>query len=169
MIRIKDKRGTTLAELLISLSLIMVVMLPVGLVLINNTKFFNEITENSDIQRKAQIAMKEVQDILYVSKGITEVETGQVADGGFSEIKSMKVLLPSGVRRIIQVSGEGNLLIDSEFITDGILLEARPTKGTFANTDGVDLRITCSKEEVENRGNENLRIVNRIYFRNMGY
>lgn len=156
----------TLTELIISLSLNMVVMVPVGLVLINNTRFFNDIAEDTDTQRKVQIAMKELQDILYVSEGIYKVETGHDTGRGFVLIKSMEVLMPSGVRRKISVNENGNLSIDSRIVAEGILLEARPTDGTFTNTPGVELRMTG---RIKNAENGDLRIINRIYFRNTGY
>ncbi|WP_268049749.1 type II secretion system protein [Clostridium ganghwense] len=181
------KKGFTLIEVLIVISILGIVMIPLSNFFFTNYKALNEVSKQVDLQSEGEKAIKKIVDFAIGSKGILEVKKGaedlsRKTNGGNIDRIVFKTVDDSGsdLYEIFEVadnklwhgtSGDSNKIIDKDgslsanevsgmVIAENIQVVNLGASESFINADGVKLIIVLSKDKVTSS------VESEVYFRN---
>ena len=166
----KNKRGYTLVELILVISIIGVIITAIGSFLINNYKLFYKGDNQINIQNELQISMAYIVNNIMESSRVESIYDGNneslLSESGSVEVKGIVFLTTGGDRVTIERDSDNNLYMtksSSEKVKIGesiISFKVSPLNSNFSNASGVKIELTGKGDEYT------VKINNAVYFRN---
>lgn len=159
--KILNKNGVTLIELLLVISLISIVTIPLFSLFITYTNTFNIEDFELELQQHGQFAIDFVSDIIIQSRNISYIEENI----NESTIKTISFIDNDNKVHTFRISNNSLKYGNTEVANyiKNISIKLIPSKlklNEFKDAIGVKIIINLSKNK------ENYRINNAIYFRN---
>lgn len=184
---LKNRRGITLVELIVALSLVMVVMIPLSSFFITNYKNLYKVDKQIEAQRQAEKSINNLADILINSKAALDrsyisnnpslsVEriVFSLMDGSFAVLQYMDTN-SDGRRDSINAKNTSDIdyVIQAAEISETIKAKnvdyfnviLKPDDSNIANSSMAVLTITVS-DSGEAEGDETVTVSSEIYMRN---
>lgn len=171
--RLMDRNGFTVLELLISLAFIGLLILMITTLFLTNINSYNREDIILELQYHGQVAINYFLDRVMEAKGIVEIIDINNIDSlnKDSEIKLKKVIFRTNDNGVIFEVKPNNKFFYGEGIAgsatteiadyiESISLEPKPLGKTFLDADGIEITINLSK------GNTNESYSTMVFFRN---
>lgn len=186
-LRIKvKKRGFTLIEVLITVAILGIVMIPLSNFFFTNYNTLNKVSKQIDLQSEGEKGIKKIVNSAIESKGIVEVRGGGKELGEENTAENIdrivfKTVDDSGndIYKVFEVAdnklwhgtGDKNKIIDKDeslssnevsgmVIAENIQFVNVGAIESFINADGIKLTIVLSKDNVTSS------VESEVYFRN---
>jgi type II secretory pathway pseudopilin PulG len=191
---VKNEKGFTVVEIVLVMSLVSLLLVPIGSLFLSNIRSSISTSENSNLQDKAQQIMQAFRtDCLYASRISTcKINGTPSMDAGSTNGNSFVITLvhPTSTGEAEEtyiyerddanntyvftkkdggVSGRTELTVDNVKVTVTPVVKRSEPNEIFQNAAGINVEVSLSKEITSiKRKTQLLELSNAFYFRNSG-
>ncbi|MCX7714959.1 MAG: prepilin-type N-terminal cleavage/methylation domain-containing protein [Clostridia bacterium] len=175
MRNIKHDDGFTLVEVIVTISVLLIVIVPIGAFMLHNLKDSKIVYDQSEVQQNAQMVMATFREKCIPASGISVITSSSGVNSLNESTENLKfksltvVNSPTGETNTFEYDeSAGTFKFNGASIAKGINIAVSPLPSgtTYKNCTGIKVKVTSSKNNTSIGKTQKVEIENQFYFRN---